>query len=426
MAINYRFLVLSFCLLFFSILLFLNFDSLSKNVFFWVNLRDHQSLPYQELAIGLLLFVGLTVFFVLIKDKDYLRLWIIKAFVTLVVMIGYEYVYGLDAYRYYADAVYYKEDHHVWGSSGTDDIKIINHYFTYLVGNSYFSLKLFNSFLGFIGLIYLYKSFLYIMQRSGYHVDNKTYINSFFLFPSVIFWSSILGKDPLNLFFVGLFTYSFLQLMDRVKITYILIMAFSIIGVYYIRSWWAVIMVASMVLYNVKLNSPKQVLGLIITSPFIIIGLGAFLSKQGITSFQGIFERMADTSENLAYGGSSVGVAAITGISDYLLWFIPNLFTSLYRPMPFDVRNAFTLLAAIENVVLLYFSFKYIFLEWKNIVSNRYLKFLVLFIFSWSLFYVIISPTNLGTAARFKLQVLPAMLIIIFVAREMKFQKTSH
>jgi hypothetical protein len=36
---------------------------------------------------------------------------------------------------------------------------------------------------------------------------------------------------------------------------------------------------------------------------------------------------------------------------------------------------------------------------------------------------VIISPTNLGTATRFKLQVLPAMLIIIFVAREMTLQK---
>ncbi|MGZ8887848.1 MAG: hypothetical protein ACXW1A_06260, partial [Nitrososphaeraceae archaeon] len=388
----------------------MNFDWLSIKVFYWVNLRGYQSLPYQELAISLLLFIVLTAFIVLIKNRDYLRLWLIKAFVTLVVMIAYEYVYGLDSYLYYADAVYYNEERRVWGSSGTDNIKIINHFFTYLVGNSYYSLKLFNSFLGFIGLIYLYKSFLYVAQRSGYHVDNKVYINVFFLFPSIIFWSSILGKDPLNLLFVGLFTYSFLHLMDRVNAIYILLIAFSIIGVYYIRSWWAVIMVASIVFYNVKLNSPKHVLGLAFISPFIIIGLGAFLSKQGITSFQGIFEKMSDTSENLAYGGSSVGVAAITGITDYLLLFIPNLFTSLYRPMPFDVRNAFTLLAAIENVVLLYFSFRYIFLEWKNIYSNRYLKFFVLFIFSWSLFYVIISPTNLGMAARFKLQVLPAML----------------
>ena len=89
------------------------------------------------------------------------------------------------------------------------------------------------------------------------------------------------------------------------------------------------------------------------------------------------------------------------------------------------MRNAFSLLAACENVVLLYFSFKYIFLEWKNIVNNRYLRFILIFIFSWSLFYVIISPTNLGMAARFKLQVLPAMLIIIFVAREMKLQKQA-
>ncbi|MGZ5470867.1 MAG: hypothetical protein ACXWE0_04275, partial [Nitrososphaeraceae archaeon] len=201
----------------------MNFDWLSIKVFYWVNLRGYQSLPYQELAISLLLFIVLTAFIVLIKNRDYLRLWLIKAFVTLVVMIAYEYVYGLDSYLYYADAVYYNEERRVWGSSGTDNIKIINHFFTYLVGNSYYSLKLFNSFLGFIGLIYLYKSFLYVAQRSGYHVDNKVYINVFFLFPSIIFWSSILGKDPLNLLFVGLFTYSFLHLMDRVNAIYILL-----------------------------------------------------------------------------------------------------------------------------------------------------------------------------------------------------------
>jgi hypothetical protein len=425
MAVNYRFMALSFIILLSSILLFLNLDDLSEKVYYWVNLRGNEGLVYQELAIGMLLFIVITVLFSINGNKDYFRLWLIKAFVTFVIMIPYESVYGLDAYLYYADAVFYNDDRRIWGSSGTDDIKIMNHIFTYLVGDSYYSLKLFSSFLGFIGLIYLYKSFLYVMKMSGNHIDNKYYINIFFMFPSIIFWSSILGKDPLNLFFVGVFIHSSLQLMDRINIVYICLIAFSILGVYYIRSWWAVILVITLFLYNVKLNSPKHLLGLLFMSPFAIAGLGAFLSKQGITSFQGIFEKMSDTSENLAYGGSSVGVTPVTGMTSYLLLFIPNLFTSLFRPMPFDVRNFFTLLAAIENVILLYFSVKYIFLEWKRIFNNRYLRFLIFFILAWALFYVIISPTNLGMATRFKLQVLPIMLMIIFVARTMKLQKTT-
>jgi hypothetical protein len=80
-------------------------------------------------------------------------------------------------------------------------------------------------------------------------------------------------------------------------------------------------------------------------------------------------------------------------------------------------------MAAVENVLLLYLSYKYIFKNWKDIYSNKYLKFFILFIFSWSLLYVIISPANLGGAARFKLQVLPAMMILIGVAMAKSKQK---
>ena len=59
-------------------------------------------------------------------------------------------------------------------------------------------------------------------------------------------------------------------------------------------------------------------------------------------------------------------------------------------------------------------------------MKNKYLRFLILFIFSWSLFYVIISPTNLGMAVRFKLQVLPAMLIVIWVSRHIYLSKQKR
>jgi hypothetical protein len=147
------------------------------------------------------------------------------------------------------------------------------------------------------------------------------------------------------------------------------------------------------------------------------------LQTQGINSVDTLFLKMTETSKNLSYGQSSVAVNTITSFGDYILYYIPNLFTALFRPMPWDIRNPFTLMAAVENVILLYLSYKYIFKHWKDIYSNKYLKFFILFIFSWSLLYVIISPANLGGAARFKLQVLPAMMILIGVAMAMSKQK---
>jgi amino acid permease len=185
-------------------------------------------------------------------------------------------------------------------------------------------------------------------------------------------------------------------------------------------------MIGSMFFYFLKLNSIKNFILFVLILPLFLLFVGELLQSRGITSFDMLFIKMSETTKNLAYGNSVGSVFQITGLGTYLLYFIPNLFTTLFRPMPWDIRNPFTLMAAIENVILFYLSYKYIFKNWKDIYSNKYLKFLILFIFSWSLLYVIISPANLGGAARFKLQVLPAMIMIIGIAMSMRKQNEDE
>jgi len=380
---------------------------------------------YYDLIFGLLLFIGITFLFGVFKNKVYMKLWIVKAFVTLIAMVAYEYTYGLDAYSYYANAVNYTGVFE-GGKSGTTNVVTLNHYFTYVVGDSYYALKLLNSLIGFLGLLFLYKSYEHIMQKSGLQLRSDYFIYILFLFPSVLFWSSILGKDPLNLFFVGVFTYGFIRLIDKVDIKFIVLIAVGIIGVYFIRTWWSVIMIMAGSMYYIRFRSIIHILALLVYTPIFYFVISGFLSSLDVHSFQEIFERMTDTAEGLSRGGSSIETAKITGISDYMIYYIPNLFTSLYRPMPWDVNNPFSLLAATENVVLLYFTYKYIFKNWRVVLRNRYLRFLILFMFAWSTFYVIISPTNLGMAVRFKLQVLPAMLIVIWVSRHIYLNKQKE
>jgi len=209
-------------------------------------------------------------------------------------------------------------------------------------------------------------------------------------------------------------------MIDTFRLRYLLMIIISIWLVSYIRSWWSIIMITSIFFYYLRINSIRSFILFIIVMPIFIVAIVQFLQMQGINSSEQIFLKMTETSQNLAYGSGSVSVHIITGFGDYLLWFIPNLFTTLFRPMPWDIRNAFTLIAAIENIILFYLAYKYIFKNWRLIYSNKYLKFYILLIFSWSLFYIIISPTNLGMAARFKLQVLPLMLIIIGISKFLK------
>jgi hypothetical protein len=355
----------------------------------------------------------------LTRDKRLLIIWVVKGFfVTLILMLFYESVYHyLDTYGY-AQRAFLRTFPASLNGSGTANVANINSYFTYLVGNSYYALKIVNSLIGFVGLILLYKTYEYIIKKSHLTISNR-FIYFFFLFPTVLFWSSILGKDPLNLLFIGLFSYGFIHLIDKFRLRYIFMIIISIWFVSYIRSWWSIIMITSMFFYYLKINSVRNFILFILIMPIFTIAAMQFLQTQGITSIDQMFLKMAETSKNLAYGGSSVGVHVVSGFGDYLLWFLPNLFTTLFRPMPWDIRNAFSLIAAVENVVLFYLFYKYIFKNWRLIYANKYLKFYILLIFSWSLLYVIISPTNLGMAVRFKLQVLPLMLILIGVSKSL-------
>jgi len=158
-------------------------------------------------------------------------------------------------------------------------------------------------------------------------------------------------------------------------------------------------------------------------APIGYMVLQSFLLKVGVDSIDTLFLGMSTVSKNLAYGNSSVGVMEITSLADYILYFIPNFFTSVFRPLPFDAKNPFMLLAAIENTIMLYLFYKYIIKNFFLILKNKYMKFFMSFIFSWALIYVILSPTNLGMAVRFKLQILPAMLLLIFISRNIVLAK---
>ena len=124
-----------------SLLLLMNFDLFASNVFTVIRRYGDYDTPYYSLAVALLLFVGLTSVVTLFRNKPLTYIWLIKAFVTLIVMIPYEMYYGLDAYMYYAEAVHYTGIHE-HGKNGTFNTIVINHFFTYIGGESYFSLKL--------------------------------------------------------------------------------------------------------------------------------------------------------------------------------------------------------------------------------------------------------------------------------------------
>jgi hypothetical protein len=90
-----------------------------------------------------------------------------------------------------------------------------------------------------------------------------------------------------------------------------------------------------------------------------------------------------------------------------------GLFDTYFRPLPGDVENTFGLLAGFENLFLLGLTlwavtrFRLVYL--KNVVFF----WSVLVLLTWGLAYSLVTYRDLGTAVRFKLQILPVLLGVI-------------
>ena len=392
--------------------------------YFIISMESHSQKIYsmtnsfEEVSLFLIFAAISTLFFY--KNRTYQQMWLIKLFITYFVMIAYEMHYGLDSYRYYYRAI--TDSYTIVDPGGTGNIEIFTRYLSYILGDSYYSIKLFYSLLAFIGLILIYKAFIKLLTKSNICIKKYYYHSlALFLTPTILFWSSILGKDSLNIFFVGLFTYSYFRLIEKYSFSYFSLVVFSIIGVGFIRSWMSGIFVIAIAIYFIEFNSKKSmflflILGIVLyflSSSFLTIG---FMAKYNIMSMESLFLAINTVSSNLSYGNSKVEVYELHSIGDYIFYFIPNFFTAVFRPQLYDAKNPFMLLAAIENTILLYFFLKYFLLNLKVLIVNKYIKFLVSFIFAWSLLYVIISPTNLGMAVRFKLQIMPALIMVILYA----------
>ncbi len=116
-------------------------------------------------------------------------------------------------------------------------------------------------------------------------------------------------------------------------------------------------------------------------------------------------------SKSWTHGGSGQDIPEFRSPVDMLLFSPIGMFTALFRPLPGEVLNIFGIFSGLENLVLLFL----VYLAWKR---GRHLIWsgesgviwalsLVLF---WAFIYGFVSSQNLGSAVRFKLQILPILL----------------
>ena len=90
-----------------------------------------------------------------------------------------------------------------------------------------------------------------------------------------------------------------------------------------------------------------------------------------------------------------------------------SVFIAYFRPLPGDVSNLFGWLAGFENLILLLVCIWAVCCFRVRYLSNDLFLWAVALLLSWGLAYSVVAYKDLGTAVRFKPQILPILLGIV-------------
>lgn len=339
-----------------------------------------------------------------------LHVWLIKIAVDLGAMLIYEWHYGLDAYYYFSWGV--------WGQhgsllpvigNGTKTVLRLSAIFATLTGPSYHALKVIYSFIGLWGCFCFYRAACHYLGKRDHRL---LYIVC--LTPSVLFWSSILGKDPVIFFGAGLYALGAVGWLRTGRTSYAVLIGCGVAIAIFIREWYGVIMMAPLFFVVApRLRHPLQrilcVLG----------GLGGMVYAYRIFQHQflrngisSVLPEVNTTVGALAYGGSSNSFQGFHSFSSMILFWPLGVFTALFRPLPFDVHNAFEAMAAIEGTVLLILVISAI--RYRRLISFRdpVITWALTYLLCWSLLYGFVGYANLGMEVRERLEVMPILVLL--------------
>jgi hypothetical protein len=342
--------------------------------------------------------------------------WAARCLVTLGAMLFYESYYDLDTITWYQQSRHLiLEPNLIWGS-GTENITILYAMVNAVlpIDSTFHCLKVVFSFVGLFGVYFFYRG---IVRATGYKSMGLFYVLG--LFPSILFWSSHAHKDPLVFFGIGLYFYGAFSVLNRFspKSFFCVVAGLLVAGMF--RFWTAPIFLFPLIVVLVlrarsNIVWRTGILGALFYLQLILVQF--VVDSFSFSSHFDVVKVVNAFARGWAVGGSKQEVPVFASTADVVRFMPWAMFSSLFRPFPGEIMNAFGLMAGLENAVLIVIVAYGLFKSAPFFHKSTTLLLTVLSIVFWAMIYCFVSYQNLGTAVRFKLQILPLLLSIPFIA----------
>jgi len=307
------------------------------------------------------------------------------------------------------DIAYFFPLHRLWG---TNFIIFIASYLFLLIGPSLAAAIVLFGMVSFWGEFLLYCAFV----RAFPAADRRLAALAIFLFPSVVYWTAMLGKDALMLFAIGLIAYGVARRFDA-NGWFAIVLGSALASMIrpHIGAFLAISLFATYIISD--LRQRRQVIGLklLLFPIFIIVCLGMAtyaresLDLNSLDDAQAMaeFAHEHDNVGGSAFGGETTPVDRFAGA--------PLL---MFRPFPWEANKASVLVASCEGLALFIFVFRRrtgLLRLLRNARSTPLVVFAGCFFTIFSMVFSL-SLSNFGLLVRQRVMVLPLVLMLLVAA----------
>lgn len=338
------------------------------------------------------------------------------------ILYGWHTMFSM-AYLWYVvnfggDAIAYFESAEVFSwefSPGTQAVNFLTALMVNGLGVSILgSFLVFNIF-GVVGLLAFDASLRRATQDKPKYLQRLATVIVFL--PSVSFWSSAIGKDALSFMATGLALWATLALNRRW-----LLMVFAIFVMMLVRPHVAGMMVlawsfAVLVSRQTHFGLRVFLMGLAIAGAAIMVPFA--LQYAGLGQASDI-EALANYVENRQgynmEGGGGIDIASMS---------LPmQLFAYMFRPVVFEATTIFALLAAVDNLILLYLFFAGASAMLRGRKGNLGESRAFMWVYAWLAWLVMATTTaNMGIALRQKWMFAPMLIFLLLSVVETQKRK---
>jgi hypothetical protein len=407
---------------------------------FFTSPRDY-SYTSSLVCVPLVAVVGAVAVTHFTQSDSYLRRLLMAGLVahmaasSVFLWVGW-FIYGgaADAFHYWTVGLQLAEDFHIEGWAAfhppywsTNLINNICGIASLLIGDALPTL-----FIAF-ALISLAGGYLFYRAFSIAFPDGDRWLFGLFvvLSPSLLFWSSFVGKDSLIQYFIGLTCFGFAKVTQRASSRGVLLCAIGLAGAMLVRAHVAAMLAIAITFpYAVgrsrvgKANRAAK----IILIPVLLGGTYYFISQAG--SFLGlnsnrqnsksVLQEAETVTKNSQIGGSSFneGTSLSVRIAES-----PFL---MFRPFPWEMRNGMALASSVESISWLLLCWVRRREIWSMLRHWRdpYVGFLLMYsvVFSISFGGAI---SNFGILLRQRIMMIPLALMLVCARRKFPVRGTA-